>query len=235
VTRTASHRSLIGDAWNGFLDVVFPPQCVACRAWGDFLCAKCLPGLSRADGTRCNICWQPGMSPCADCLNARPAFEAVRSAYTFEGPARALVHALKYHGVSAVTDLMAEPMMSRLAEWDIQIDTIVPVPMATMRKRRRGYNQAELLAGAIARATGIPVKTRLIQKRAGPSQVEQPSEVARRQNAAQSYSAGREAADGSVLLIDDAMTTGATLDACANVLLSTGAGRVYGLTFARES
>ncbi|RLC54704.1 MAG: hypothetical protein DRI30_08735, partial [Chloroflexi bacterium] len=100
---------------------------------------------------------------------------------------------------------------------------------------RRGYNQSQLLASEIGRFAGIPVAGRALVRRAGESQVEQPDEAARRANVKDAFAAGREPATGCVLLVDDTMTTGATLDACARVLKSAGADRVYGLTFARES
>lgn len=235
MTAPASRRSLIRSVWNGVLDAVFPPQCVSCRAWGQFLCADCEAQLQVANGPRCEFCWEPGMSPCAACLQRRPAFEAARSAYAFEGPARDLVHTLKYHGVSAVAVIMAEAMAACLSRWDIKIDLVVPVPMASSRQRRRGYNQAARLATEISAVAGLPVEERAIRRLAGASQVEQPTREARRANAAIAYEATDRVVAGNILLVDDAMTTGATLDACARVLKKGGARRVYGLTFARES
>jgi ComF family protein len=153
----------------------------------------------------------------------------------FGGPARDLVHALKYDGLSAVAPLMAQGMTERLQAWAPEVDAVVPVPVAGVRKRRRGYNQAELLAREISRATGVRVVGAAISRRPGPSQIEQPDEDARRKNAREAFAPGRTSVSGAVLLVDDVMTTGATLDACARVLKSAGAERVYGLTFARES
>jgi ComF family protein len=168
-------------------------------------------------------------------MEQRPLFTAARAAFEFEGPARDLVHALKYRGVSAVAPLMAGAMMRLLEDWDIAVDAIIPVPMAGVRQRRRGYNQAALLAGHISRESGVPLREGIIRRRPGASQVEQPGREARWQNAADAYEAAQRTEPGAVLLVDDAMTTGATLDACARVLKEAGAERVYGLTFARES
>jgi len=189
-----------------------------------------------AEHPRCGVCWQRGEdSPCQDCRREQPAFTAVRSAYDYGGAARDLLHALKYGGVSAVAPLMGEEMAGRLADWPPDVSAIVPVPMAGSRRRRRGYNQSQLLASEIGRFAGIPVAGRALVRRAGESQVEQPDEAARRANVKDAFAAGREPATDCVLLVDDTMTTGATLDACARVLKSAGADRVYGLTFARES
>jgi len=229
-------RSFASRIWSQAVDAVFPPRCVSCRAFGRFVCDDCLAQMVRAEHPRCGVCWQPSADTrCQQCGHEQPAFTAVRAVYSFGGPARDLVHALKYSGVSAVAPLMGEEMADLLLRWAPDVSTIVPVPMAGSRQRRRGYNQSDLLAREIGRLTGIPVAGRALVHRAGPSQVEQPDEVARRANVRDAFAVGREPFSNSVLLVDDAMTTGATLDACARVLKSEGADRVYGLTFARES
>ncbi|HUF54874.1 MAG TPA: ComF family protein [Dehalococcoidia bacterium] len=232
---TTPRHSLLSSVWNGVLDIVFPPQCVSCRKWGSFICEACEQEMQPANGERCGVCWQPSLSFCEACSEGAPTFEAARSAYAFEGPARDLVHALKYRGVAAVAPIMADAMTGRLADWEIDVDGIVAVPMAGTRQRRRGYNQAEMLAREISRATAIPLVEGIIRRRAGESQVDQPGKQARWRNAARAYEARRKRSPRSVLLVDDAMTTGATLDACARVLRAVGAQRIYGLTFARES
>ena len=229
-------RSFASRIWSHAVDAVFPPRCVSCRTFGRFVCDACLAQMVGAEHPRCLACWQPSTdSRCQHCRRKPPAFTAVRAVYAFGGPARDLIHALKYSGVSAVAPLMGEDMAELLLHWEPGVSAIVPVPMAGFRQRRRGYNQSELLAREISRLTGIPVSGRAIVRRAGPSQVEQPDEAGRRANVKDAFAAGREPIGDSVLLVDDAMTTGATLDACARVLKSAGAERVYGLTFARES
>ena len=229
-------RSLASRLWSHAVDAVFPPRCVSCRAFGRFICDDCSARMVRAVHPRCGICWQPSAdSRCQQCRHEQPAFTAVRSVYAYGGPARDLIHALKYSGVSAVAPLMGEQMAGLLQHWAPGVSAIVPVPMGGSRERRRGYNQSMLLAREMGRFTDIPVAGRALVRRAGPSQVEQPDEAARRANVKGAFAAGRVAVSDSVLLVDDAMTTGATLDACARVLKSAGAARVYGLTFARES
>ena len=229
-------RSFASRIWSHAVDAVFPPRCVSCRAFGRFVCGDCSEQMLRAEHPRCGVCWQTSAdSRCQDCRHEQPAFTAVRSVYAFGGPARGLIHALKYGGVSAVAPLMGEQMAGLLLDWRPGVSAIVPVPMAGSRRRRRGYNQSELLAREIGRFSGLPVAGRTLQRRAGPSQLEQPGGAARRANVKDAFSAGREPVGDSVLLVDDTMTTGATLDACARVLRSAGADRIYGLTFARES
>jgi ComF family protein len=223
-------------AWTGVLDAVFPPRCVSCGSFESFLCGFCEAKLTKASHPRCGTCWQPSRdSRCAQCREDQPAFTAVRSAFVFGGPARDLVHALKYDGVSAVAPLMAAPMAELLLEWDPPANAIAAVPMAGSRQRRRGFNQADLLAREISRRAGLPLVRDILRRRPGPSQVEQPDRHARTENVRDAFRPGRATPRDGVLLIDDSMTSGATLDACARVLKTAGWGRVYALTFARES
>ena len=111
-------RSLASRIWSHAIDAVFPPRCVSCRAFGRFVCDDCLAQMVRAEHPRCGVCWQPSAdSRCQQCGDEQPAFTAVRSVYAFGGPARDLVHALKYSGVSAVAPLMGEEMADLLLRW----------------------------------------------------------------------------------------------------------------------
>jgi ComF family protein len=172
---------------------------------------------------------------CSDCNRFPRAFTAMRSAFSYEGVAKAAVHALKFDGVSALAPAMAQPMADALKLWSQTVDVVVPVPLGWVRRRKRGYNQAELLAREVARLTGLPIEPGALRRvRQTPAQARQPGEEARLRNISEAFGPGKGAVSGNVLLIDDVATTGATLDACARVLLSGGATAVYGLTFARE-
>jgi ComF family protein len=128
---------------------------------------------------------------------------------------------------------MATFMADVLAEWQPPIDCIVPVPLSGRRRRERGYNQSELLAAELARLTGIPLERRALARRHTPPQARATGDV-RYLNVADVFRRGKRVSQGPVLLIDDVITTGATLDAAARVLISEGAGPVFALTFARE-
>ena len=115
------------------------------------------------------------------------------------------------------------------------MDVIVPVPLTSARRRRRGFNQAALLAKGLGRERGLPVIEALTRTRFGVAQVGL-SAAERRRNVAGAFAFRRDAGvEGlRLLVIDDVATTGATLDACARALLQGGAKDVYGLTIARE-
>jgi ComF family protein len=126
-------------------------------------------------------------------------------------------------------------MAKLLIEWDPPAQAIVPVPLSGRRRRLRGYNQSYLLAEEVSRLTRIPLAgTALVRRRSTPPQVRQMGEDARRRNVAGAFGPGRRMPIGGVLLIDDVVTTGATIEACARVLISEGGGPVFALTFARE-
>lgn len=218
------------------LDVAFPPKCVGCGEFGAFFCEDCLADAPYAIERRCPGCWHIWRAVyCTDCNRFPRSFAAMRSAFSYEGVARYAVIALKYEGVSALAPSMAQPMADALKLWAHSVDVIVPVPLGWVRKRKRGYNQAELLAREVARLTGLPIQPQALRRvRQTPAQVEQPNAEARRRNVEAAFGLGKRPVTGNVLLIDDVATTGATLDACSRVLLSGGARTVYGLTFARE-
>jgi ComF family protein len=230
--------ALIGGLWERALDLVFPRRCVGCAATGAFLCTNCLATLPRAVPPRCPTCWMPSEGPEAPCRRCRDrAFhlEATRCTFVYEGAARAAVNALKYRGLSALAESMALPMAECLAEWSPPVAAIVPVPLAGQRRRLRGYNQSELLGRELSWLSGLPLASgALVRRRSTTPQARSTDEAARRQNVAAAFALGPAAVNGAVLLVDDVLTSGATLDACARVLLDGGAGPVFALTFARE-
>ncbi len=235
-TQAGGHGSSLAARLAGrALDIVFPPRCVSCREFGAFMCERCRASMTRAAEPRCALCWMLGPArECSRCRYRRPAFKAARAVFVYEGAARDAVHALKFRGVSAVARDMAGSMAEAVVRWEPPVTAIVPVPLAGLRRRLRGYNQSDLLARDIARLTGLPVRRNALIKRYTPPQTQQADEEARRRNMEGAFRPGRPAITGGVLLVDDVMTTGATLEACARVLLGAGGGPVYALTFARE-
>jgi ComF family protein len=232
----------LGQLWSRTLGVLFPARCVGCGRFGEFMCEECLESAPPAIGSRCSRCWVPiwgsGSQPdgnCAACDRHLSAFAGLRSAFSYDGLARSAVLALKFQGVSALAPEMARPMADALARWVPAVDVVVPVPLGWLRRRTRGYNQSLLLAREVCRSSGLPLETRALRRaRQTPPQVQQADEDSRRRNIEAAFVLGPRPVDGSVLLIDDVATTGATLDACARVLLEGGASEVFALTFARE-
>jgi ComF family protein len=173
---------------------------------------------------------------CRRCGNRPFAFEAARCPFVYGGAAREAVHALKYEGVSAIAEVMARAMAECLEEWVPPVKALVPVPLTGRRQRGRGYNQSQVLARELSRLSGLPVvRGVLIRRKGSAPQARAADEAARRANVADAFAVRRPGRlAGLPLLVDDVMTSGATLDACARALRGAGHRAVYALTFARE-
>ncbi len=163
------------------------------------------------------------------------SLSAIRSVFRFEGTVRVAVHELKYRNLRAIAPSLAAYMSTYMGEWDPKPDLLVPVPMHSRHRHRRGYNQAELLARALARSQGLPISPALKRTSGQMSQVRSGSVTERRRNVAGAFICVDESISGKrILLIDDVCTTGATLEACATALRAAGASEVLALTVARE-
>jgi ComF family protein len=222
---------------SALLDLVVPRRCGLCGRFDTFLCERCTASLPVASLPRCPACWgtvdQRGV--CRACAGELvPSLAGLRSPYVMDGGARRLVHALKYDGHSALAEPMGRLMAECFESWGVSPDLVVPVPLHRSRRRRRGFNQAALLARSVAEATGITLDQTLLHRiRNTMAQVQTAGAEERRRNVAGAFAVTRPVTMRSVLLVDDVCTTGATMRACAGALRASGARRVYALTFAR--
>jgi predicted amidophosphoribosyltransferase len=224
-----------GDWLAAATALVAPPLCVACRRpparAGDPLCPACRAQLPWLPGARCPRCALP--APCGPrCLMAGSAVARAWTPVAFEGPARALVHGLKFRGALGLAELMAAQMVAT-APPGLLADglALVPVPTPAARRRRRGFDHAALLARAVGDRTGLPVVPCLRRARAAPRQA-----GARR---AERLAGGRVRVEACgpvperAVLVDDVHTTGATLRECARKLQANGSFQVTALAYAR--
>jgi len=171
---------------------------------------------------------------CARCQGQQSAFFAVRSVTPYAGSIRNAIRRLKFAGDMALGEALARRMIELLASLKWQVDLVVPVPVSFARRKIRGYNQAALLALPLSLGCGLPYRPKALKKvRDTPTQVGL-SVPERQDNVRNAFQAAGDLAAGRrVLVVDDVMTSGATMDACARALLNQGARRVYGLTLAR--
>ena len=170
------------------------------------------------------------------CRNDPEALDGVRAACRFDGITRSAIHQLKYRGARTRAPLLADLLARPLEDRPLHLDLLVPVPLSARRLRERGFNQAEQIATALASRIGVPVEQTVLQRtRHTRPQVGQTSDQ-RQTNVAGAFTClSPERVTGRrVGLVDDVMTTGATLRACADELRAAGASRVYGLVIARE-
>jgi ComF family protein len=215
------------------LDLLFPPVCGVCGAGGSFLCAACRRRLPVAAPPRCMRCWIPCARPvCPEC--GASALDGACTPFVFEGGARTLVHQLKFEYLHALAEPMTELLAGFLLAQSLPVDLVVPVPLHRRRRLRRGFNQSELLARGVAGRLGLELDVRSLRRRRNtPPQLEADDRVRREQNVRGAF-ACRSSLDGrNLLLVDDVLTTGATLRECAATLKGAGAARVHALAFCR--
>jgi ComF family protein len=198
------------------------------------MCDACLAECQRIDLlTACRRCGHPHAGApraCHRCAQWPSTLSAGRAVFTFGGPVREAVHRLKYQHEHARAEWCAGHLVETLDALGWQPDVLVPVPLHVARQRERGYNQSQKLAEQMARRTGIPLHVKLVRQRPTRPQVTLTAEE-RAANVAGAFVA-RERLDGqSVLLIDDVLTTGATLNDCARACRAAGAAVVGALTF----
>ncbi len=220
----------------------FPDRCRTCERVLDQItrvpvCESCWTAIvPQSQHNVCEVCGIASLARCPDCAELTPGFAAARSYGEFSGTLREVLHWYKFRGIEA----LAKPLGERLAlvarqELFAGCQIVASVPLDPSRKRERGYNQAEGLARVVAKQLKLPLlpagalrRTRSTVSQSGLSR------VARRENVTGAFSADRAKVGGrTILLIDDVMTTGATLDACARTLTAAGATHVFALTVAR--
>ena len=196
------------------LDVLAPPVCVACGGWAgraEPVCAAC----------RARLRWL-GPEPVVDTW----------APVAYAGPARDVVAALKFRGALRVADAMAAAVCAGApAGWLSDDAVLVPVPLHPARRRRRGFNQAERLATAVAARTGLPVSDCLERRGSSATQMGRGREDRLARIAGSIGVIGQP--PRSVVLIDDVVTTGATLHACAAALHTAGTADVRAMAYAR--
>jgi ComF family protein len=219
------------------LEALFPADCL--------LCIQPLPWRQR--GGVCLPCWEgllwsPGVS------FGHGHLRAIMWASDYEGPIRQLIQHLKFHGLDYLGRPLGEEMARRLGPLlgtgpIARPDWIVPVPLHWWRRTRRGFNQASLLATAFAAPLGLPLLPAALARHGGGRQLG--STRMQRRRALRDRFKGRThprrhgrsvpLAERTVLLLDDVVTTGATLEACAAALRAAGSGPVIGCALARTA
>jgi ComF family protein len=223
---------------SGVERLLLPGECLLCRAslapreWDALVCALCRARWRSVPAPFCGRCGQPGLPDlgCRFCAEWAPALGRVRSAVWLEGSAREAVHHLKYGGWSGVARTLAESM--RGLEPLARGVALVPIPLGASRRRSRGYNQAEVLAKALGRVTGLPVCAELLRRVRDTRSQTALAPAARAANVHAAFMAAGSSPH-RLVLVDDVCTTGATLVAAAQALVDAGAVQVEAVTFAR--
>jgi ComF family protein len=214
------------------LGLLLPPACAGCGRYGSTLCAACRAQLGTSPG-------QPGFLARDPLLVVGDAVPLAVAAVPHRDVAQRALRRLKYGGGRRVAGPLAEAALPALRRLLVVCGpaTLVPVPLHRSRRRDRGYNQAELLAEALGASAGLPVWRALVRHRETVRQ-HGLDRAARLRNLrdAMAFRPGPppRLAGRAVVVVDDILTTGATMEACAAVLRDAGIEAVYGFAVARE-
>ncbi|MCX8044415.1 MAG: ComF family protein [Desulfobacterota bacterium] len=230
-----------------FIDFLFPPRCILCGAGIassrlEALCSHCAGYFTGPVSPMCPRCGMTFPSRegadhvCSRCLQQDVFFDAARALARYEGAVRMMIHRLKYRGQT----ILAKPLGTVMADHGRYLlpadgyKCIVPVPLHSTRLRERGYNQSVLLARCIGRRWKVPVEYRGLRKiRSTVPQAMLPVKDRVKNVRGVFCWTGASLQGAHVLLVDDVMTSGSTVDECARVLKRSGALRVDVLTLAR--
>ncbi|HJV33659.1 ComF family protein [Geomonas sp.] len=233
--------------FRALLDLLFPPLCHACKAFipqaGDLLiCADCLDKISFLVSPLCTTCGTPFATQggldhtCGACLTS-PPFHTCRSATILGGPVQELIHRFKYsyrvhlsHPLGILTATTLAPFFEEAAP-----DLIIPVPLHRKRLRQRGFNQSQLLGNELSKRWRVPLEIGNLQRiRWTEPQITLDAQ-SRMDNVHDAFAVmnGKRLAGKRVLLVDDVLTTGSTIRACAEALREGGVAAVSAVTVAR--
>ena len=238
--------ALLRRALDAAVDAILPPRCLSCGGTVDRqggFCPSCWAELAWLGPPLCAACGLPfdydagGEAMCGACLRQRPLFVRARAALRYDDASRRLLLAFKHGDRLHIAPPCAQWLARAGAELLRDADLIAPVPLHWTRLALRRYNQAAVLANALAALTGVPcVPDLLIRARRTPSQggLNRAERAANVKRAFRLHPRRREAVgERRILLIDDVYTTGATVSECARLLIASGAARVDVLTLAR--
>ena len=223
--------------WTG--DLIVPPVCLACQAAlsaHHALCAACWRDVTFIRAPLCERMGIPlpfetgGPTVSAAALAAPPDYDRARAAAHFSGTARRLVHGFKFSDKQEVRVLLGSWLLSAAHELLGDAHVIVPVPLSRRRLFWRKFNQAAILSHEIGRRSGLPVSTGVLRRRRATRPQVGLTRAQRRSNVDGAFGVAKRKraliAGQNVLLIDDVITTGATVNACARALKRAGAARV---------
>ncbi|HMO55976.1 MAG TPA: ComF family protein [Roseiflexaceae bacterium] len=202
------------------LGLLFPERCCACRRSGAALCMPCRGALE----------------PYNDDIPAALVLQhETRILYVYDQRLRAAIHQLKFRRQRRLARPLGELMALACDAWQPDVDAIIPIPLHAARQAERGFNQAEVLAAEVARQHRVPLIGEKLQRVRATRQQARLNTAERADNVAEAFAwSVADPPPRRILLVDDVLTTGATMAACTAVLLAAGAERVSGLALARS-
>ena len=235
--------------WRWAWYAILPASCTGCqttlsRPRHPFFCDSCWTGLQPIKTPLCPRCGRPFASPvalrysplhlCGPCRTNKPAYSRAHTLYAYESPLREALHAFKYRHNLAMAAALGQLLIQALPD-RLDVDLVIPVPLAPARLREREYNQSLVLADMAATTLRIPLDYLSLQRtKEGPPQTSL-TRRARLSNLRRAFHVVDPTAirGRRILLVDDVLTTGTTVNECAKALRKAGSGAVTVLTLAR--
>ena len=220
--------------------IVFPPRCPVCDEVihvGKDTCDDCCKKVVCIGEPVCKKCGKPLENQrreyCSDCARKQHYFSQGKAVFVYQGEIRQSMYRFKYSNCRTYGKTFVEDVWKRHAIWlqNLSVDAVVPVPMYRKKEKRRGYNQAEVLAHGIAQKLGCPVETKLVVRAKNTVPLKSLNDTQRKKNLENAFKIRKNGVKlNKILLIDDIYTTGSTLDGVTTALLAAGVQEVYCLT-----
>jgi ComF family protein len=216
------------------MSALLPQDCLLCGAASrdSLLCADCRAELPILPSPRCPVCASPAPDGniCGNCLKSAPAYDATIAVWRYAFPVDRLVQALKFEHRLALAGFFAAAMQAGALP---AADLLIPVPLSSARLRERGFNQAAEIARPLARALGVPLNPDICRRTTETLPQTSLPWKERRRNVKNAFECSIDLTGKAIAVIDDVMTTGATLDELARTLKRHGAASVTNWVVAR--
>lgn len=229
--------------YHHIIDYLLPKRCFSCAELtqdANSFCGNCWKNLNFINAPFCKCCGQEfaldlvDQQECLKCISRSPKFEKVRSLFKFDEHSKKIIHAFKYYDKTILGQSFAEMLSSRYRKDISESDVIVPVPMHRFKRLFRMYNPAQVLASELHQAINLPVYMDVLVKIKWTKAQTTLSRKARLKNIAGSIKIENisKVEGKKVILVDDVVTTGTTVDLCARLLKTAGAKEVVVLSIA---
>ncbi|HAK88266.1 MAG TPA: ComF family protein [Nitrospiraceae bacterium] len=226
--------------FSKLLNLLFPSKCPVCESKSDNylynpFCTNCWKGIEKYSGPACGICGRPAISVhttlCEPCMKARPPFSKALYYGIYEGALKEAIHLLKFNGVKR----LSKPLGLLLSELPLpEVDGIVPVPMHHKGLKQREFNQTAAIAARLSKKLRVPLMQNALKKTKETLPQTDVGGEERLKNLKNAFSVSGKISGMDLLLIDDVITTGATVRECAKTLIKSGAKSVAVVALARS-
>ncbi|HAL55386.1 MAG TPA: hypothetical protein DCP63_02620 [Bacteroidetes bacterium] len=223
-------KKIIGSVSNTLLDFMYPPFCLSCETLltddARHLCERCWVSIRKVDNA------DPLYHETKGKLTDSGLVHDLVSSYVFEkeGAFQHVAHALKYGGIQSLGIELGRRLGFALRAQRVVADLLIPIPLHKRKLRERGYNQAELIARGISQVAGMPLRSEIVQRRRFTKSQTTLTLEERKKNMHEAFELlplhSSEVAEKTCVIVDDVITTGATIEECAKVLLGAGAAGI---------